>query len=65
MFDYNVTYVLDGQVKDRIIILEDYIDSDFVLDFLCDEIEEHEECSDFEIINFVEMVDRSINVFEL
>lgn len=55
MFDYEVRYKINGQVKMKIITLEEFIDVDFLEDFIYDRLEELEKCNDIEILHIMNL----------
>ena len=65
MFDYEVEYKSNGEIKVEIIVLEEFIDSDFVEDFIYDELEELEETSNIEILHIEPIRDYNVNVYNL
>lgn len=65
MFDYEVEYKANGEIKVEIVILEEFIDSDFVEDFIYDELEELEETSNIEILHIEPIRDYNVNIYEL
>ena len=65
MFDYEVEYKVNGEIKVEIVILEDFIDSDFVKDFIYDKLEELEETSNIEILHIEPVRDYNVNVYKL
>ena len=62
MFDYEVEYKVNGEIKVEIVILEDFIDVDFVKDFIYDKLEELEETSNIEILHIEPIRDYNVNV---
>ena len=65
MFDYEVEYKVSGEVKIEIVILEEFIDSDFVKDFIYDKLEELEETSNIEILHIELLRDYNVDVYRL
>ena len=65
MFDYEVEYKVNGEVKVEIVTLEEFIDSDFVKDFIYDKLEELEETSNIEILHIEPVRDYNVNVYKL
>ena len=65
MFDYEVEYKVNGEIKVEIVILEDFIDADFVKDFIYDKLEELEETSNIEILHIELLRDYNVNVYNL
>ena len=65
MFDYEVEYKVNGEIKVEIVILEDFIDVDFVKDFIYDKLEELEETSNIEILHIEPIRDYNVNVYNL
>lgn len=65
MFDYEVEYKVNGEIKVEIVILEDFIDVDFVKDFIYDKLEELEETSNIEILHIEPIRDYNVNVEDL
>ena len=65
MFDYEVEYKVNGEIKVEIVILEDFIDVDFVKDFIYDKLEELEETSNIEILHIEPVRDYNVNVYKL
>ena len=65
MFDYEVEYKVNGEIKVEIVILEDFIDVDFVKDFIYDKLEELEETSNIEILHIGPIRDYNVNVEDL
>lgn len=64
MFDYEVEYIIDNEIKIDIITLEDFY-SDCISDFIFDKIEQIEWNNDFEILNYREIRDSNINVEDI
>lgn len=54
MFDYEVEYIIDNEIKIDIITLEDFY-SDCISDFISDKIKQIEGNNDFEILNYREI----------
>ena len=65
MFDYEVEYKVNGEVKVEIVTLEEFIDSDFVKDFIYDKLEELEETSNIEILHIEPVRDYNVNIEDL
>ena len=65
MFDYEVEYKVSGEVKIEIVILEEFIDSDFVKDFIYDKLEEVEETSNIDILLIEPLRDYNVDVYNL
>lgn len=64
MFDYEVEYIIDNEIKTDIITLEDFY-SGFISDFIFDKIKELEDDDNFEILNYREIRDSNINVEDI
>ena len=64
-FDYEVEYKANGEIKVEIVVLEEFIDSDFVRDFIYDKLEELEETSNIEILHIEPVRDYNVNVYNL
>ena len=54
MFDYEVEYITNDEIKIDIITLEDFY-FDFTLDFISDKIEQIEGSKNFEILKYREI----------
>lgn len=54
MFQYEVEYIIDDEIKIDIITLEDFY-SDFTLDFISDKIKQIEGSKNFEILKYREI----------
>lgn len=54
MFNSEVEYIIDNEIKIDIITLEDFY-SDCISDFIFDKIRETERNNDFEILNYREI----------
>ena len=65
MFDYEVEYKVNGEVKVEIVTLEEFIDADFVKDFIYNKLEELEETSNIEILHTEPLRDYNVNVYNL
>ena len=65
MFDYEVEYKVNGEIKIEIVTLEEFVDSDFVKDFIYDKLEELEETSNIEILHIEPVRDYNVNVYKL
>ena len=63
--DYIVKYSVDGEIKMEVVSFEDFITSDFIIDFILDKLYELEECENIEILHIEYLRDYSINVEEL
>lgn len=53
MFNYEVEYIIDNELKTDIVTLENFY-SDFISDFIFDKIEQVEGSKNFEILNYRE-----------
>ena len=63
--DYVVEYSVNGEIKMEVVSFEDFIPSEFVYDFIMDELEDLEKSSDIEILHIEYLRDYSVNVHEL
>lgn len=54
MFQYEVEYIIDDEIKTDMITLENFY-SDFILDFISDKIEQIEGSKNFEILKYREI----------
>ena len=64
MFDYYVKYIINNIEKSTIVILDDFY-SDFIEDFILDNLEDLEGSRDIEIIHIESLRDYNVNVYEL
>ena len=59
MFNYEVEYIIDNEIKTDIVTLEDFY-SDFISDFISDKIEQIEGSENFKISNYREIDNKII-----
>ena len=63
--DYIVEYSVNGEIKIEVVSFGDFIPSEFVDDFIMEEIEDLEKSSDIEIIHIEPLRDYNVNVYNL
>ena len=65
--DYKVEFMLDGEVKEDIVCLDDFnsLGSDFLEDFVKDQLIEKYESENIKIIHMETLIDYNVNVYDL
>ena len=63
--DYVVEYSVNGEIKIEVVSFEDFITSDFILDFILDKLYELEESRDIKILHIEPLRDYNVNVYNL
>ena len=63
--DYVVEYSVNGEIKMEVVSFEDFITSDFIIDFILDKLEDLEESRDIKILHIEPLRDYNVNVYNL
>ena len=63
--DYIVEYSVNGKIKMEVVSFEDFITSDFIVDFILDKLYELEESRDIKILHIEPLRDYNVNVYNL
>ena len=63
--DYMVEYSVNGKIKMEVVSFEDFITSDFIVDFILDKLEDLEESKDIKILHIEPLRDYNVNVYNL
>ena len=63
--DYMVEYSVNGEIKMEVVSFEDFITSDFIVDFILDKLYELEESRDIKILHIEPLRDYNVNVYKL
>ena len=63
--DYMVEYSVNGENKMEVVSFEDFITSDFIVDFILDKLEDLEESRDIKILHIEPLRDYNVNVYKL
>ena len=64
MFDYEVEYKVNGEIKVEIVVLEEFY-SDLMEDFILDKLEDLEGSRDIKIIHIEPLRDYNVDVYNL
>ena len=63
--DYMVKYRVNGKIKMEVVTFEDFITSDFIVDFILDKLEDLEESRDIKILHIELLRDYNVDVYNL
>ena len=63
--DYMVEYSVNGENKMEVVSFEDFITSDFIVDFILDKLEDLEESRDIKILHIELLRDYNVDVYNL